>query len=244
MENKWNMLLERYVCNTTSPDGRDTFESTASLANEIMRIANIGANDFVVDIGCGCGNVTRLCTTYTEQTVIGIEPNFQTIKKAKQLSPNYNIKYIQGSFERPQFNEKADIIISSLAFHQVKYGYKSYALKMIQKILKKSGRFILCDVMIMFDVRKELSKFNRVYRYLLEKTTPADIYQKQIAPYMDETHHYTWNDMKEYTPKDFWFYSLGDMEKWLKENNLKITKQLSLCPFFGILTIEHISKNE
>lgn len=240
MENEWDTILEQYICNVISPDGRDTFESTQKLNDEIMNVANISADNVVLDMGCGWGNVTRVCATKTSHTVIGIEPNFQNIEEAKQRSKEYNINYIQGSFEKPGFDKKADIIISSLAFHQVNYEYKSHALKSIGDMLNTSGRFILCDVMLFFNAQQDVLKFNHVYRYLLKKTTPKSVYTKYIAPYIDETHIYTWEDMKAYTPQDFWFYSLDDIRNWLQENNLIITKQQSLCPFFGILTIEHI----
>ncbi len=239
MINKWDTTLGQYISNIISPDGRDTFESTTILTDKILKLANIGQSDIVLDIGCGWGNITRRCSTQTHYPVIGIEPDLYNIEEAKQLSRKCNINYIQGSFERPGFTGIADVIISSLAFHQVKYELKTSALKNVKAMLNKSGRFILCDVIILFDPEQNPTEFNRVYRYLLEKTTPSNIYKKHIAPHMQNEHIYTWNDMQKYTPKDYWFYSLSDMEKWLKTSNLKIANKLALCPFFGILTIEH-----
>lgn len=242
MENKWDAILAQYIGHVVSPDGRDTFESTPKLIDELVQAAEIARNSLVLDLGCGWGNVTRACAAKTSRTVFGIDPNFQNLQEAKRRSRGENIQYLQGSFENPVFAQKADLIISSLAFHEVNQDYKSHALKNIRDRLSASGKFILCDVMLFFNAQQDAVKFNRVYRYILQKTTPKDVYTNCIAPYLDETQIYTWADMKAYTPKDFWLYSLDDMNHWLRENDLAITKRQTFCPFFGILTIEPVSK--
>lgn len=93
--------------------------------------------------------------------------------------------------------------------------------------------------MIMFDAKHNPDFFDMVYRYLLEKTTPPDIYKDYIAPHLQKNYIYTWDDMKKYTPKDNWFYSLAELKEWLAECSLMVVDQLELCPFFGIITIEH-----
>lgn len=35
MENEWDTILEQYICNVISPDGRDTFESTQNLLTKL-----------------------------------------------------------------------------------------------------------------------------------------------------------------------------------------------------------------
>ena len=133
MENEWDTILEQYICNVISPDGRDTFESTQKLIDEIMNVANISADNVVLDMGCGWGNVTRVCATKTSHTVIGIEPNFQNIEEAKQRSKEYNINYIQGSFEKPGFDKKADIIKSMIKDEKEKEKNKSKSKENIER---------------------------------------------------------------------------------------------------------------
>lgn len=121
------------------------------------------------------------------------------------------------------------MVVSSLAFHQVKYSYKTTALKNVKNLLNKNGRFVLCDTMILFDAENEPEFFDMVYRYLLEKTTPAEIYKNHIAPYLQKDYIYTWDDMKRYTPKDNWFYSLAELKEWLAECSLMVVTRKIPC---------------
>ena len=72
-----------------------------------------------------------------------------------------------------------------------------------------------------------------------ESLFTEDIYKDYIAPHLQKNYIYTWDDMKKYTPKDNWFYSLAELKEWLAECSLMVVDQLELCPFFGIITIEH-----
>lgn len=238
----WDETLKTYVRNLISPDGRNTFESTPALIQVILDKANIRDEDTVIDVGCGWGNITRQCAELTKGDVIGIEPNFDNLQEAQKKSDSSNIRYVQGAFEQLNCAQTADVIISSLAFHQVPYQRKIESLRNIAKVLKNSGRFILCDTMIMFDPKSEQGLFDKVYRYLLEKTTPPDIYRKQIAPYIQNDHIYTWEDMKQYTPENNWFYSLNELTVWAAENGMTILEKEEFCPFFGIVTISPIHK--
>lgn len=80
------------------------------------------------------------------------------MKEAERKSVSYNVKFIQGSFEQMNYNKKTDIIVSSLTFHQVKD--KICALKNVKDILRKKGKFILCDTLIMFDLSISSGKDN------------------------------------------------------------------------------------
>ena len=238
MRSTWDNILKKYIHNLVSPDGRNTFESTPELVKAILQKAKITSNDTVIDIGCGWGNLTREIATYSAHT-IGIEPDLNNLNSAKSIKTAYSIEYLQGAFESLNCSQKIDVVVSSLAFHQVKYSYKTTALKNVKNLLNKNGRFVLCDTMILFDAENEPEFFDMVYRYLFEKTTPAEIYKNHIAPYLQKDYIYTWDDMKRYTPKDNWFYSLAELKEWLAECSLMVVDQSELCPFFGIITIEH-----
>ncbi len=56
--------------------------------------------------------------------------------------------------------------------------HKKKALNSVKNLLKKDGSFILCDTLILFDPYENQELFNKTYRYLLEKTTPKEIYKK------------------------------------------------------------------
>lgn len=243
MNSEWNNIFDSYVTRIISPDGRDTFESNAELVSDITDMAKIDQSHTVIDIGSGWGNVTMPLSMIAKK-VIGIELDKKNIKEAQkraEAAEIENIAYIHGSFENPKYAEKADRIVSSLVFHQVKPDKREESLLNVKNLLTKNGMFILCDTFMFFDPENDSVLFNKVYRYLLPKTTPVKIYEKYIKPHMegDLDHVYTWEEMKEYTPKENWYYSKTELEIMLKKIDMKIIEEKVLSPFFGIVVIKN-----
>jgi cyclopropane fatty-acyl-phospholipid synthase-like methyltransferase len=242
MNKEYDYIFKQYVNKLISPDGKETFESTKELTERIIKNAEFKSENSVIDIGSGWGN-NAIPISELVKNVIGIEPDKKNIEEALKRTEKENIEniqYIKGSFENLHYKGHADRIISSLAFHQIKHGKRGRSIKNIKKCLLESGRFILCDTLMFFNPEKEQSKFNEVYRYLLPITTPVNIYEKYIKPYMeDDSYQYSWEDMKKYTPKNNWYYSIGELEEEVEKNMMKIVNIDELAPFFGIVSIEN-----
>ena len=98
---------------------------------------------------------------------------------------------------------------------------------------------VMADEIILFNPDASPEKFNEVYRYLLEYTTPKEVYENHIKPYLQEGHIYTWQDMKENTPPEYWFHSIEDLKATLRKVRLKLVKVQEITPFFGLLKIKH-----
>lgn len=243
MNSKWNDIFDIYVSRTISPDGRDTFESQDELVRAIINMAEINPSDTVIDIGSGCGNVT-IPLSMIAKKVIGIELNKKNIKEAQrraEKAKRKNIQYIHGSFEHPKYTGKVDKIISSLVFHQITPDKRADSLLNVKNLLPQDGIFILCDTFMFFHPENDNVLFNKVYRYLLPKTTPLKIYEESIKAHMegDLNYVYTWKDMKKYTPKENWYYSKPELERILKKINMKIINEKVFSPFFGIVAIKN-----
>ncbi|HBK32631.1 class I SAM-dependent methyltransferase [Limibacterium fermenti] len=243
MNKDWDWIFETYVRRFTSPDGRDTFETSDELVKRIILFSDLSPHDTVIDMGCGWGNVSLGIAPFVEK-VIGIEPNdtnIQSAKRTMQQTSVRNVEYRKGSFEAPGYAGKVDKIISSLVFHQVKKNKRQQSLANVKNLLQPDGSFILCDTLMFFDPREEREKFNAVYRYLLAVTTPSDIYDNHIKPYLADTGYmYSWYDMEKYTPEDYRYYSKGELEKQLLEIGMEIKRIEEFSPFFGIFKIENI----
>lgn len=237
MDTDWTEILNKYINKLVSPDGRQTYESKNELVDFMIDLMDIQSNDRIIDIGSGWGNFLIKASNSSEN-VIGIEPNLDNLNEAKKRSVGKNIKYIQGSFEKLNFSQKADKAISMLAFHQVPWDDKVKALKNVSDIIDDNGYFYLCDTLILFNPNEDTKLFDKAYRYLLKETTPDEIYKNYIEPYIDDREVYTIDDMKENSPKDNWFYSIEDVKKWIKDTNLKIIKVAELCPFFGVVIFQ------
>ena len=148
MAENWTALLDKYINKLISPDGRQTYESKDELVNLMLKLAELKKSDKVMDIGCGWGNFSKVCSNFSDE-VIGIEPNADNLQEAVNRS-NGNVKYIQGSFEELNCNQSINKAISMLAFHQVPWDYKEKSLENISKRLTTDGYFYLCDTMLLF----------------------------------------------------------------------------------------------
>lgn len=137
MAENWTALLDKYINKLISPDGRQTYESKDELVNLMLKLAELKKSDKVMDIGCGWGNFSKVCSDFSDE-VIGIEPNTENLQEAINFS-NGNVKYIQGSFEELNCNQRVNKVISMLAFHQVPWDYKEKSLENISEILKVQG---------------------------------------------------------------------------------------------------------
>ncbi|OPJ59567.1 methyltransferase domain-containing protein [Clostridium oryzae] len=231
---EWDTIFENLVHATVSPDKGATFETSKLLSAQVIRFANINKSDTIIDMGSGWGSLSMEIASIANK-VISIEPSLENLDAAKHRALDNgisNINFINGSFESPNYSGKADMILSSLVFHQVPFNNRKIAIKNVKKLLKGSGTFIICDTLILFNPLSEPEKFNQVYRYILSKTLPLDIYEKHVKPYFEdnEDYIYTWDDMKKYTPKNNWFYTLNELEKLFNIEGFKIEKvEIETC---------------
>ena len=97
--------------------------------------------EVIVDIGCGTGNSTEICTDYADK-VIGIEPSEDMLKKAKEKE-NSKLTFLKGYGNNTGLESNiADIVICSQAFHWME---PDSTIKEVSRILKKGGIFAVID---------------------------------------------------------------------------------------------------
>ena len=130
-----------------------------------------------------------------------------------------------------------DLLVSSLMLHQVSDADQLALFQKIHSWLKDGGEMVFADERILFDPEAEPERFNRVYRYLLANTTPKDVYEQQIKPYLTDGYVYTWQDMKANTPPEFWFHVLPHLQTKLHAANLVLREVKELTPFFGLFRV-------
>lgn len=203
----------------------------------ILELADLKKSDRVMDIGCGWGNFSKICSNFSDE-VIGIEPNIDNLKEAISRTSKSNVKYIQGSFEELNYCQTVNKVVSMLAFYQVPWDYKGKSFKNISKVLIGDGYFYLCDTMLLFDVENDTESFSKVYKFLLEETTPEEIYINYIETYIKKNKIYTVKDMRENSSNDNGFYSLKELKQWAEEANMELVKTIKICPFFGVIEFQ------
>lgn len=154
----------------------DTYDDSRpklpSKAIELLKIYYNNDIDLIVDIGCGTGLSTEICSNFAKK-VIGIEPSIDMLNKAK-LRENEKIKFIQGYGNKTGLEKEcADIIICSQAFHWMEF---ESTIQEINRILKKGGIFAVIDAIYPPVINKELEMLDN---YLHKITTNLENYESK-----------------------------------------------------------------
>ena len=141
-------------------------------AIEILKLYIDNDIETIVDIGCGTGLSTEVCTLYAKN-VIGVEPSKDMLSKAR-TKENEKLKFVQGYGEKTGLeNNSADIVICSQAFHWMD---PIPTIKEAYRILKKGGIFAVIDADYPPIINKELEK---LHVYLHKKTGELEDYDNK-----------------------------------------------------------------
>ena len=127
----------------------------------------------IVDIGCGTGLSTLVCTEFS-RNVIGIEPSTDMLNEAKKKERD-NLKFKQGFGEKTGLSESiADIVICVQAFHWMN---PEMVLKEVHRILKPNGIFAVINADYPPIINKELEK---IYLNIVNKAKKAEDFSETI----------------------------------------------------------------
>ena len=220
MEKNWEKNLSVYIERTISPDGRDTFESTQALSEQMFEFATVKKGNKVMDLGCGWGKSLQPFVPHFI-SALGIDTSQENIAQAKDAYKHYdNVSFQCGSIQNLELSvESVDLIISSLVLHQVEWNEQERLFETVKQVLKAEGEMVMADEIILFN--------------------PDASPENHIKPYLQEGHIYTWQDMKENTPPEYWFHSIEDLKATLRKVRLKLVEVQEITPFFGLLKIKH-----
>jgi len=118
------------------------FDKTADTINEV---ANIQANQTVLDIACGTGKVTTALAKHQHKpTVVAVDLSAGMLKQAKRKAEQAqlsNIEFHQMAFEDMAFGEHFDVVICSFGIFFV--NEMEEALVHFSRQLKSDGKIIL-----------------------------------------------------------------------------------------------------
>ena len=143
----------------------------------------------VLDLGCGTGNVTKAIKErfpMANISCIDIADNMIQMAKIK-LEDYTDIEYYTGDFSEFDFDEKYDVIVSSLALHHIKTDEdkKSFYSK-IYAALKEGGVFLNSDVVLGSN-----EKLNQIYRkkwidFMLLNLPEEEVRKKWLPKQIEE----------------------------------------------------------
>jgi tRNA (cmo5U34)-methyltransferase len=170
----------------------------------------------LLDLGCGTGNITKTVKEKFPNSVIYcIDIAENMIQMAKIKLEDYNdIEYHVGDFSEVDFEERFDIVVSSLALHHIKTDAdkRKFYIK-IYDILKPGGVFMNSDYVLGSN-----NSLNKIYRkkwisYMLLNVPESEVHEKWIPKEMEEDYpaplinHLNWLNETGYKSVDVvWKY--------------------------------------
>ncbi|MGB7968959.1 MAG: methyltransferase domain-containing protein [Methanobacterium sp.] len=175
------------------------------------------SEDFkLLDLGSGTGNITKAVKErYSHSKISCIDIAENMIQMAKIKLQNYtDIEYYIGDFSEFDFDDKYDVIVSSLALHHIKTNEdKKKFYSKIYSALKKGGIFLNSDVVLGSN-----EKLSQIYRekwidFMLQNLPEKEVKEKWLPKQIEEdfpaplNNHLKWLDEKGFKSIDvIWKY--------------------------------------
>jgi tRNA (cmo5U34)-methyltransferase len=103
---------------------------------------------YILDLGCGTGNLTAAALQhYPEAQIHALDLSADILNECRQrFSAHNNIHYHQQDFSHLNFEPQSfDLIISSIAIHHIPDADKAGLYQRIYSLLKPGGVFIFAD---------------------------------------------------------------------------------------------------
>lgn len=159
---------------------RGLIDSIQFETNEPMRI---------IDLGCGTGTIAKLIAEkFPNSKIVCLDIASKMIEIAKQKLIDYkNTEFIVGDFSKIEFNEKFDVVVSSLALHHIETDdeKKEFYTK-IYNVLNKSGQFINADVILASTDYQQNINMDRWIEYINRNLPMEEILNRWIPSYKTE----------------------------------------------------------
>jgi ubiquinone/menaquinone biosynthesis C-methylase UbiE len=169
----------------------------------------------VLEIGCGEGRLSALLASKPE-TYIAIDPDEQSIEKAKSEIPN--VKFKIGSGEALEFEDVSfSVILFTLSLH---HQDSHLALKEAHRVLTETGKLIILEPVASGELTQFFSLFDDETERLLETLNVIENCDFEIEHKELFSTLMTFTNQEELYDYDF------DQDKNLTENRDRIIKLL------------------
>lgn len=143
----------------------------------------------VIDLGCGTGTIAKMVAEkFPNSTIVCLDIASKMIDIARVKLVNHkNTKFITGDFASTSFNDKYDVVISSLALHHLETDAdKKHFYKRIYTILNDSGLFFNADVVLASTDYLQRVNMDRWIEYMSKNVSKEEILNNWIPKYESE----------------------------------------------------------
>ncbi len=100
----------------------------------------VGKRNRILDVGCGDGTLAQFLRT-SDNHILGIDPSYSSIQRAKEQNEYQNVDFIQTSFE--DFNVETPIFDAIIFVASIHHMDMSEAIAKAKSCLEKNGVLII-----------------------------------------------------------------------------------------------------
>ncbi len=179
------------------------------------------SNSFVLDAGCGTGELSNSLSF--DNKVIGIDISETSLKIAKKTAKKHNLKtkFLQRDMLSFTYPKKFDVIIALGSIHHTKNPKKAF--QNLISCLKPKGIFVFGFYNPYTRFRLRIKQF---ILFLLAGNNPEKRISLAKKLFPNKYKNTSWFADKYAHPREHYF-SVNKIAKWFKEQNLEI---LSIYP--------------
>ncbi|RAP45740.1 MAG: hypothetical protein BZ135_05125 [Methanosphaera sp. rholeuAM6] len=114
--------------------------------NTVVKLTQEYENPKILDLGAGTGILTQLLhQQHPNSDITLVDMSTKMLDIAREKFKTTDFKYIEANYIEYDFNEKYDVIVSSLSIHHLTDEEKHLLYKRIHDILNHGGVFINAD---------------------------------------------------------------------------------------------------
>jgi tRNA (cmo5U34)-methyltransferase len=143
----------------------------------------------VIDLGCGTGTVAaKISEKFRNSRICCLDIATNMIDIARQkLTDHKDVEFITGDFSTITFDNKFDVVVSSLALHHLENDHdKKEFYKKVYNSLTDSGVFINADVVLASSDYFQIINMIRWIDYMNKNITCEEIFNNWIPKYKTE----------------------------------------------------------
>jgi tRNA (cmo5U34)-methyltransferase len=142
MPGQWHFDADTYLAMVRSEvPAYDAFQDRTADAT-----ADVAA-DAILDLGSGTGvTAVRTLAHHPDATLVGIDSSAEMLEHARRAVPAAT--FIEGRLEDALPSGPFDLVVSAFAVHHLPSEAKADLFERVAAVLRPSGRFVLCDVVI------------------------------------------------------------------------------------------------
>jgi ubiquinone/menaquinone biosynthesis C-methylase UbiE len=150
------------------------YERYDDVLHAVVDVAAVCPGMKVLDLGCGTGNLTRLCLERGPSLVAGLDPSARMLEKARAKmgsDPRVQFRQVADPFGSIPYDDGAfDVVVSSYAYHHVAHRLRRGTVAEMMRVLRPGGIWALGD--LVFESEEAEQAFLAEFDFMEEEYFP------------------------------------------------------------------------